>query len=88
MSDYLVAYDIKDERIRGQVCQLLKNHSITHQKSAYECQLSPLQKKQLILDVNYVIEDDTFCLFVIKSSYWSHQSINRISIDDDWMYIG
>ncbi|MDO4896859.1 MAG: CRISPR-associated endonuclease Cas2 [Moraxella sp.] len=88
MMDYLLAYDVSDECVRERVCRLLKNHSISHQKSAYECSLTISQKSRLTSDTKQMIDDD-FCVFVIKNHHWRHQpKPNTIVIGDEWLYVG
>lgn len=89
MMDYLLAYDVSDESVRERICRLLKNHSISHQKSAYECSLTAPQKSQLTSDIKQMIDDDDFCVFVIKNRHWRHRpKPNPLVIGDEWLYVG
>jgi len=43
----MVAYDISDDRIRRQVCNILKNYGIRVQYSVFECHLTTAEKLEL-----------------------------------------
>ncbi|HOP86226.1 MAG TPA: CRISPR-associated endonuclease Cas2 [Syntrophorhabdaceae bacterium] len=60
-SNYLVCYDIADERRLARVYKYLKEKGVHIQYSVFHCQLTWQELKQLKLDLNDIInesEDD------------------------------
>lgn len=61
---YIVAYDICSSRRLRAALKLVKGYSTGGQKSAYECYLTPVERRDLIEDMREVIEfgEDRFLL--------------------------
>jgi CRISPR-associated protein Cas2 len=53
---YLAAYDIASPRRLRAVLKRIKGHATGGQKSAYECFLTPAERRDLLIDLRAVIE--------------------------------
>lgn len=49
--EYVVVYDISDDRERTRVDKVLKNYGFRVQKSVFECKLNESLKRRLIIDL-------------------------------------
>ncbi len=60
---YLAAYDISDDRRRCRALALMRGHSTGGQKSAYEVWLTRGEKRDLLANVELILDlDDRFML--------------------------
>src|SRR6058998_97429 len=53
---YIAAYDISSARRLRAALKLVKGHATGGQKSAYECFLTPAERRDLLRDLRAVIE--------------------------------
>lgn len=87
---YLVGYDIQDEKIQAQLRKCVQEYSCSGQKSAYECELNPSATAQLKRFIGEKIsQNDAFCIIKIQQRYWQNISEKHLYFgDDNYIYLG
>lgn len=65
---YVIAYDIRDDRIRARVYRVLRSYGIWAEKSVFECKLTPLQLQHLQRDLTELMNPDTDILRIYRLS--------------------
>ncbi|NLV30980.1 MAG: CRISPR-associated endonuclease Cas2 [Acidobacteria bacterium] len=63
---YIAAYDIASPRRMRAALQLVKGHATGGQKSAYECFLTPAERRTLLYRLDAVIEPDEDRVLLIR----------------------
>lgn len=66
---FVAAYDVAASRRRRQMANVVRHYSATGQLSAYECELTPPQQRELLEQVSGIIEpgDDRFVLLKVTA---------------------
>ena len=55
--NYIIAYDIENDRTRNKVSKVLENYGIRLQKSVFECDLTKTALKQLVSEIRSLIDE-------------------------------
>lgn len=77
---YLVGYDIGDPKRQAVIRYHVKNHTASGQKSAYECKLSPITKRQLSdFALSKIAHRDSFFIIKTMNTYWSKPAKDNLS---------
>lgn len=63
---YIAAYDIASPRRMRAALRLVKGHATGGQKSAYECFLTPAERRTLLYHLDAVIEPDEDRVLLIR----------------------
>lgn len=63
---FLVAYDVRNNRRLYRVHQVLKEFACGGQKSAFECYLSPAERKELLGRVTQEMDEDEDAFLIIR----------------------
>ncbi|NLT65784.1 MAG: CRISPR-associated endonuclease Cas2 [Acidobacteria bacterium] len=63
---YIAAYDIRSPRRLRAVLKAVKGHATGGQKSAYECFLTPAERRGLLGDLDEAIEPDEDRVLLIR----------------------
>ena len=88
---YLACYDIADPNRQRKVRHAIRQHSVTGQYSAYECELNPAQRQQLITFLLESLElgEDACGIINIRRLYWQNLPTSPLthSEDNDLIYI-
>lgn len=92
-SCYLVGYDIGEPKRQAVIRYQVKNHTASGQKSAYECRLSPLAKRQLSdFALTKIERQDSFFIIKTMKTYWSKPAKDNASAAklaaSDYFYFG
>lgn len=80
MQTYLIGYDIAEGRRQARMRYQVKQHSISGQRSAYECWLSDIELEDLSTYATETLEEtDAYFTIKIKQTYWQQKSACDIS---------
>lgn len=91
---YIAAYDVTEARRRRQMVAVVRQYAATGQLSAYECELTPPQQRDLLEQVGSIInaKDDRFVLLKVTAVICPRRSAaagqSSSNGDRDWHYLG
>ncbi|MFM2058023.1 MAG: hypothetical protein RLY71_2408 [Pseudomonadota bacterium] len=88
---YLAAYDIRDDRRRGDALKLLRRYATGGQKSVHEVWLTPADKRVILEDMGFLIDADTDRFLLLRLDARSPVLLlgrARPPEDPDCFYIG
>lgn len=88
---FLIAYDVRNPRRLRHVHHVLKDFASGGQKSAFECYLSPAERKELLLRVEQEMDGDEDSLLLIRlGSGASVELLGRAvkPMDESYTYLG
>lgn len=63
---YITAYDIRSARRLRAALKVVKGHATGGQKSAYECFLTPAERRSLVQDLRAVIDPEQDRVLLIR----------------------
>ncbi|GAB5046629.1 CRISPR-associated endonuclease Cas2 [Thermodesulfovibrio sp. TK110] len=83
-NEYVVVYDISDDRERLKVDKLLKNYGFRVQKSVFECRLNESLKKKLISELKSLNVKTGFIKIYLLTDILDAKTVGKaaVSIDD------
>lgn len=86
--EYVVAYDISDNRERGRVDKILKNYGFRIQKSVFECKLNEALKRKMIKELKLLDIKTGFIKIYELTEIIEAETIGECKedIDDDNAY--
>lgn len=88
---YLVAYDVRQPKRLRQIHQVLKEFACGGQKSAFECYLTPKEKKELLNRIDGIlngVEDAFLVIPLINRDSVSTLGIAVKPVDEMYTYLG
>lgn len=88
---YLAAYDIRDDRRRVGALKLLRGYATGGQKSVHEVWLTEAEKRAVLDDMTYLLDDDTDRFFLLRLDPRSRTLVIGRAVvpaDPDYFYIG
>ncbi|WP_353684541.1 CRISPR-associated endonuclease Cas2 [Thermodesulfovibrio sp. 3907-1M] len=88
-NEYVVVYDISDNRERLKVDRILKNYGFRVQKSVFECKLNEFLKKKLIAELQALNVKTGFIKIYLLTDIVDAKTLGRPSpsIDDKDAFI-
>lgn len=92
MKYYLGMYDIGCDKVRYRVRKVLLAYGIHQQKSVFECRLTPLQRAELIAQLDVMVQNVQARILFIQI-YPNHPQTEffgqaRKKLHSDCLYIG
>ncbi len=88
---YLAAYDIGDDRRRAGALKRLRGHATGGQKSVHEVWLTEAEKRAVLDDMVYILDDATDRFFLLRLDVRSRTLVIGRAVapaDPDYFYIG
>lgn len=91
---FIAAYDVAEARRRRQMADVIRQYAATGQLSAYECELTPPQQRDLLEQAGRLIDgtDDRFVLLKVTAVIATGLSANAGPSPScrtrDWHYVG
>lgn len=88
---YIAAYDISAPRRLQRALRCLRRYASGGQRSVFECLLSPAERKQLVTEVEQIIDQrrDRFVLLPVRNRTHVHTlGIAALPQTGDCLYIG
>jgi CRISPR-associated protein Cas2 len=88
---YLAAYDIRDDRRRIGALKLLRGYATGGQKSVHEVWLTEAEKRDVLDDMTYLLDDGTDRFFLLRLDARSRTLVIGRAVaptDPDYFYIG
>jgi CRISPR-associated protein Cas2 len=88
---YLAAYDIRDDRRRVGALKMLRGYATGGQKSVHEVWLTEAEKRTVLGDMVYLLNDETDRFFLLRLDPRSRTLLIGRAVapaDPDYFYIG
>jgi CRISPR-associated protein Cas2 len=88
---YLAAYDIRDNRRRTGALKLLRAYATGGQKSVHEVWLTEAEKRSVLDDMTYLIDEETDRFFLLRLDTRSRTLVIGRAVapaDPDYFYVG